>query len=59
MCCRVFRVIFKLEQLSETDVDEFIGDVYIELKHCYKTQNNGEILFCFTEVCCFPFWRAG
>lgn len=39
-----------LEQLSETDADEFVDDVYNELKHRYKTQKNGEILFRFPRL---------
>ena len=36
-----------LEQLSSADSDEFIGDVYSELKKRYVPQKNGEILFRF------------
>ena len=39
-----------LEQLSETDGDEFTSDVFNELKHRYKTQKNGEILFRFPRL---------
>lgn len=39
-----------LEQLSETDADEFVGDVYNELKHRYKKQKNSEILFRFPRL---------
>ena len=39
-----------LEQLSETDANEFVGDVYNELKHRFITQKNGEILFRFPRL---------
>ena len=39
-----------LEQLSEADADDFTSDVYNELKHRYKTQKNGEILFRFPRL---------
>ena len=39
-----------LEQLSKTDADEFINDVYNKLKVKYKIQNNGEILFRFPRL---------
>jgi len=39
-----------LEQLSETDAKEFIGDVHNELQHCYSMQKNGEILFRFPRL---------
>lgn len=39
-----------IEQLSETDSDEFIGDVYRELKCRYRIQNNSEILFRFPRL---------
>ena len=39
-----------LEQLSDSDADEFVNDVYNELKARYKTQKNGEILFRFPRL---------
>ena len=39
-----------LEQLTESDADNFINDVYNELKQRYKTQKNGEILFRFPRL---------
>ena len=39
-----------LEQLTENDSKEFINDVYSKLKHQYKVQNNGEILFRFPRL---------
>lgn len=39
-----------LEQLTETDANDFINDVYNELKSKYKIQNNGEILFRFPRL---------
>lgn len=39
-----------LEQLSETDTDEFVSDVYNELKNRYTIQKNGEILFRFPRL---------
>ena len=39
-----------LEQLDESDADDFVNDVYIELKQRYKTQRNGEILFRFPRL---------
>lgn len=39
-----------LEQLDESDADDFVNDVYIELKQGYKTQRNGEILFRFPRL---------
>ena len=33
-----------LEQLTESDVDDFVNDVYVELKKRYKMQKNSEIL---------------
>ena len=39
-----------LEQISETDADEFVCDVYNELKHRYTIQKNGEILFRFPRL---------
>ena len=39
-----------LEQLSESDADEFVNDVYKELQQRYQVQNNGEILFRFPRL---------
>ena len=39
-----------LEQLTESDADNFINDVYNELKQRYKKQKNGEILFRFPRL---------
>lgn len=39
-----------LEQLTEPNANDFVNDVYIELKHHYKTQKNGEILFRFPRL---------
>ena len=39
-----------LEQLSETDVEDFVSDVYRELKNRYKIQRNGEIMFRFPRL---------
>lgn len=39
-----------LERLTENDSKEFINDVYSKLKHQYKVQNNGEILFRFPRL---------
>ena len=39
-----------LEQLTESDADDFVNDVYIELKQRYKIQRNGEILFRFPRL---------
>lgn len=39
-----------LEQLSKIESNEFVSDVYSELKHRYKMQNNGEILFRFPKL---------
>ena len=39
-----------LEQLSETDAEDFVSDVYRELKNRYKIQRNGEIMFCFPRL---------
>ena len=39
-----------IEQLTENDSKEFINDVYSKLKHQYKVQNNGEILFRFPRL---------
>ena len=39
-----------LEQLSESDSKEFVVDIYSELKHRYKAQRNGEILFRFPRL---------
>ena len=39
-----------LEQLSESDRDDFVGDVYRELKQRYKIQKNGDILFRFPRL---------
>lgn len=39
-----------LEQLSTADGNEFMGDVYSELKKRYKPQKNGEILFRFPRL---------
>lgn len=39
-----------LEQLSDSDAEEFVNDVYNELKARYKTQKNGEILFRFPRL---------
>lgn len=39
-----------LEQLSETDAEEFVNDVYRELKNSYKIQSNGEIMFRFPRL---------
>ena len=34
-----------LEQLSKTDAEDFVRDVYRELKNRYRIQSNGEIMF--------------
>ena len=39
-----------LEQLSETDAEDFVSDVYRELKNRYKIQSNGEIMFRFPRL---------
>ena len=39
-----------LEQLTESDVDDFVNDVYVELKKRYKMQKNSEILFRFPRL---------
>ena len=39
-----------LEQLSKSDADGFISDIYAELKHRYRIQKNGEILFRFPRL---------
>lgn len=39
-----------LEQLSEEESNEFVNDVYKELKNRYKIQKNGEILFRFPRL---------
>ena len=39
-----------LEQLSEADGEDFVGDVYAELEKRYKPQENGEILFRFPRL---------
>ena len=39
-----------LEQLSETDAEELVNDVYRELKNSYKIQSNGEIMFRFPRL---------
>ena len=39
-----------LEQLSETDAEDFVSDVYRELKNRYKIQRNGEIMFRFPRL---------
>ncbi len=39
-----------LEQLTESDTDDFVNDVFIKLKQRYKMQNNGEILFRFPRL---------
>lgn len=39
-----------LEQLSESEANEFIDDVYIELQQRYQVQKNGEILFRFPRL---------
>ena len=39
-----------LEQLTEYDANDFVNDVYIELKQRYKIQRNGEILFRFPRL---------
>lgn len=39
-----------LEQLSDIEANEFISDVYNELKHRYRIQKNGEILFRFPRL---------
>lgn len=39
-----------LEQLSESDANEFVNDVYKELQQRYQVQNNGEILFRFPKL---------
>lgn len=39
-----------LEQLSDTDAKEFIGDIYNELTVKYKLQKNGEIMFKFPRL---------
>lgn len=39
-----------LEQLSPADGDEFVSDVYSELKRQYVPQKNGEILFRFPRL---------
>ena len=39
-----------IEQLTESDVDDFVNDVYVELKKRYKMQKNSEILFRFPRL---------
>ena len=39
-----------LEQLTESDADDFVNDVYVELKKRYKMQKNSEILFRFPRL---------
>ena len=39
-----------LEQLTESDADDFVNDVYVELKQRYKIQKNSEILFRFPRL---------
>ena len=39
-----------LEQLCETDAEEFVSDVYRELKNRYKIQSNREIMFRFPRL---------
>ena len=39
-----------LEQLSEADAEDFVSDVYRELKNRYKIQRNGEIMFRFPRL---------
>ena len=39
-----------LEQLSETDAEDFVSDVYREMKNRYKIQSNGEIMFRFPRL---------
>ena len=39
-----------LEQLNESDADDFTNDVYVKLKQQYKMQKNGEILFRFPRL---------
>lgn len=39
-----------LEQLAESDANDFINDVYNELKSKYKVQKNSEILFRFPRL---------
>ena len=39
-----------LEQLSATDAEIFVSDVYRELKNRYKIQSNGEIMFRFPRL---------
>ena len=39
-----------LEQLSETDAEDFVSDVYRELKNRYKIQSNREIMFRFPRL---------
>ena len=39
-----------LEHLSETDAEDFVSDVYRELKNRYKMQSNGEIMFRFSRL---------
>ena len=39
-----------LEQLSATDAEDFVSNVYRELKNRYKIQSNGEIMFRFPRL---------
>ena len=39
-----------LEQLSKTDAEDFVRDVYRELKNRYRIQSNGEIMFRFPRM---------
>ena len=39
-----------LEQLSKTDAEDFVRDVYRELKNRYRIQSNGEIMFRFPRL---------
>ena len=39
-----------LEQLSESEANEFVNGVYIELQQRYQVQKNGEILFRFPRL---------
>ena len=39
-----------LEQLTESDADDFTNDVYVKLKQQYKIHKNGEILFRFPRL---------
>ena len=39
-----------LEQLSESDAEDFVNDVFVKLKQSYKMQKKGEILFRFPRL---------